>query len=287
MIKNTKMVIKPKIVTKDVSDSDSVKSESNASCTSYSSHDNFDINLTTPHITRNEIEAIAGFKVGENISMYQRAFVHKSIEKFARLCPESMEYMRQSNETLEMVGDSILGAVVADRLFRQYPDKNEGFLTTARSKIVKSESLANLAIKIGMADKILMANQTIKAGGRNNKRFLEDAFESFIGAMFYDKGFYVTGEFINRVIDTHFDEKMITKNDNYKDILLRYCQHNKISLPEYNIIKESGPPHNKEFLMEVKVLNQRQGKAKAKTVKQAEQLSAKEAIKRLGISENF
>lgn len=246
-----------------------------------------EIDLSRDHISREEIERIAGMNLGSDISLFQRAFVHKSIEKLARQDPRARDYMKKSNETLEFVGDSMIGAVVADYLFQKYPTKNEGFLTTTRTKIVQSKMLSHFAEKLGMSDKILMASQAIKTGGRTNRRFLEDAFESFVGALYYDKGYLGVQKFMLRVIDKFFDDDLITKNENYKDILLRYSQYIKVEHPEYNIISECGPPHNREFLVEVRLLGSRQGKAKEKTLKKAEQLAAKEAISRLGIPQNF
>lgn len=285
---NKKKVIAKKVIAKkvissssqEVSDSDSVKSDSETSS------DN-GIDLSRDHIDRQTIENIAGMSVGPDLTLYQRAFVHKSIEKLAKKNNFAKDYMKKSNETLEFVGDSMLGAVIADYLFIKYPDRDEGFLTTTRTKIVKSQTLSFFAEKIGMADKILMANQAIKTGGKTNRRFLEDAFESFIGALYYDKGFYGVQKFVLNVVENHFDDNLVTKNDNYKDILLRYSQYVKVDLPEYNVIKETGPPHNREFLVEVKLFGKRQGKASGKTIKKAEQSAAKEAIRRLEIDPNF
>lgn len=285
-----KKVISRKVIrkTKDISDSDSetYKSDSEMSQGSDCSNVN-QINLSKEHISRETIEEILGDKIGNDITLYQRAFVHKSIEKLAKQDPNSCEYMRRSNETLEFVGDSMLGAVVADYLFKKYPDRDEGFLTTTRTKIVKSQALSYFAECCGMGDKILMANQAIRTGGKKNKRFLEDAFESFLGAVYYDKGFRGVQKFVIRTIEKYFDESLVEKNDNYKDILLRFSQYVKTSMPEYNVIKESGPPHQREFTVEVKLYGKRQGKAKGSTIKKAEQGAACNAIKRLEIDPKF
>lgn len=259
--------------------------ESNESTFSDNYEDSID--LSVEHITREEIEKIAGMKIGSDITLYQRAFVHKSIEKLALKDPNSREYMKKSNETLEFIGDSMLGAVIAEYLFTKYPDKDEGFLTTTRTKIVKSETLSHFGEKLGMKGKILMTNQAIKTGGKSNKRFLEDAFESFVGALYYDKGFLGVQKFIINVVDKFFDDRLVSKNDNYKDILLRYSQYIKTPLPEYNVIKEIGQPHEREFLVEVRLFGERQGKGKGKTIKKAEQCAAKFAMERLNIEPNF
>ena len=247
----------------------------------------YDLDLSREHISKKTIENIIQMEIKGDISLYQRAFVHKSIENIALKDENSLDYMKKSNETLEFVGDSMLGAVVADYLYTKYPEKDEGFLTTTRTKIVKSESLSAFAEKLGMNKYILMTKQAVKTGGKTNKRFLEDAFESLLGAIYYDKGFGGVQKFLMMVIEKHFDKDNITKNDNYKDILLRYSQYVKTSLPEYNVIKQSGLPHDREFLVEVKLFGKRQGKAKGRTIKKAEQDAAKSAMERLKIEPDF
>jgi len=247
-----------------------------------------DIDTTKDHITRKELEEIAGMELGANLDMYKKAFVHKSIEKLVRQSTEdSKNYMKSSNETLEFVGDSILGAVVADFLYRKFPNENEGFLTTSRTKIVKSKTLAFFAKKVGMADKILMGKQAIRTGGKSNDRFLEDAFEAFVGAIYYDKGFYGAQTFIVKCINDHFDFEMFRKNDNYKDIVLRYAQSIKITLPEYKLVQESGPPHNKVFTLDLILYGKVQGSGTDRTIKKAEQIAAKITMDKLKIDPKF
>lgn len=243
--------------------------------------------LSIPHISKEKIEKIAGFNVN-NISLYRRALVHKSIQKLVKQSEKpTLDYMKESNERLEFVGDSILGAVIADYLFNKYPDKNEGYLTKYRTRIVKGKTLAYFAEKIGIKDNILMSNQVISMNGLENKRFLEDAFESFIGAIYYDKGFDTAKKFIINVIEKYLDESKILNDDNYKDLLLRYAQFIKTPHPEYNTINEFGQPHNKKFVVEVKLFGERQGKGIARIKKEAEQIAAKQAIERLNITNSF
>lgn len=252
-----------------------------------SSSDEEMIPLDVPHIDRETIERIAGQKVGD-LSLYRRSLVHKSIQKCVKNSKgDVLDYLKESNERLEYVGDSILGAVVADYLYTKYPDKNEGYLTKYRTRIVKSSTLSYFAEKIGIKDNILMSRQVINMNGMQNRRFLEDAFESFIGAIYYDGGFEAAKCFILRVISKYLDESKILDDDNYKDLLLRYAQYIKTELPLYNTIKEVGQPHDRKFHVEVRLFNERQGKGIAKIKKEAEQLAAKEAIKRLGIRNDF
>lgn len=246
-----------------------------------------EISLDVPHISKEKLEKIASMKIN-NCSLYRRALVHKSIQKLVKNSKgDVQDYLKESNERLEFVGDSILGAVIADYLYKKYPDKNEGYLTKYRTRIVKGKTLAFFAEKIGIKDNILMSRQVISMNGLENKRFLEDAFESFIGAIYYDKGFDAAKKFILNVLEKFLDESKILKDDNYKDLLLRYAQFIKTQHPEYNTIKEQGQPHNRQFVVEVRLFGERQGKGIAKIKKEAEQLAAKEAIKRLNITNSF
>lgn len=246
-----------------------------------------EIDLNVPHITVEKINKIAGFNVGR-VDLYRRALVHKSIQKLVKQSEgKTLDYLKESNERLEFVGDSILGAVIADYLYNKYPDKDEGYLTKYRTRIVKGKTLAFFAEKIGIKGSVLMSRQVISMNGLENKRFLEDAFESFIGAIFYDKGFEVAKKFIITIIEKYLDESKILNDDNYKDLLLRYAQFIKTPHPEYNTINEYGQPHNKQFVVEVKLFGERQGKGIARIKKEAEQLAAKEAIKRLNITNSF
>ena len=274
-----KKPIERRIKTIQVSDTESDSSRSDS--------ETKEVDLSFPHVSREVIESIAGVEVGD-LNLYRRSLVHKSIQKLVKQTTGPVqEYLKESNERLEFVGDSILGAVIADYLFKKYPEKNEGYLTKYRTRIVKSSTLSFFAEKIGIKGNILMSRQVINMNGMENKRFLEDAFESFIGAIYYDKGFEGAKEFILRVIGKFLEESKILKDDNYKDLLLRYAQFIKTEHPEYNTIKENGQPHNRQFVVEVRLFGERQGKGINRIKKEAEQQAAKEAIKRLNITPNF
>lgn len=283
----TKKPIQRKKCVIKFSDNEKSDKESDDNSDSSKSEVTDEIDLTVPHISREKIEKIAGTKVNE-LLLYRRALVHKSVQKLVKQSTvEVLDYLKESNERLEFVGDSILGAVIADYLFTKYPSKDEGYLTKYRTRIVKSKTLSFFAEKIGIKDNILMSRQVVNMNGMENKRFLEDAFESFIGAIYYDKGFEAAKEFILNVISKFLTESKILKDDNYKDLLLRYAQFIKTPHPEYNTIKEHGQPHNRQFVVEVKLFGERQGKGIARIKKEAEQLAAKEAIKRLNITNDF
>jgi ribonuclease-3 len=268
------------------------KNNSDSDSGSFGSESESSIDLYNPHVSIKTIESIAGIKVN-NPDIYRRALVHKSIQKLVKRAeyPDKvLDYLKESNERLEFLGDSVLGSTVALYLYNKYPDKDEGMLTKYRTRIVKSSTLSYFAKKIGIQGNILMTNQVKSMNGMDNNRFLEDAFESFIGAMRLDFGVHgtvVCEKFIIKIIDSFMDESKILKDDNYKDLLLRYTQYIKTAAPVYNVIDESGQPHERNFTIEIVLFDKVQGSGKAKTKKAAEQLASLEAIKRLDIKDDF
>lgn len=217
------------------------------------------------------IKNIFGFYPG-NIFLYQLALRHRSAAK------EISEGVKMSNERLEYLGDAILGAVVADYLFKKFPLKDEGFLTDMRSKIVSRSSLNKLSQKLGI-DKL------IQVDADQNKHFRSingDALEALVGALFLDKGYdYSRHILINRVIAVHYDLDELEKSEmNHKSTLLEYCQKNKLNL-EYKVIKELGTGYRKQFEVEVLVDEKQMAKARDYSIKGAEKLAAEKAFLKL------
>ena len=284
---------KKKIIPKTFIRKDSEK-ENDSSSDSSSTHsgeiepDTTD--LTTPHISIEEIEHIINAKIKDPF-WYRRALTHKSIQGVIKHSNytqnEICSYMKESNERLEFLGDIVFGSSITYYLFNKYPDKDEGFLTKVRTRIVKASAMEKFAEKIGIKGKILMSQYVIKNGGLENKRFLEDAFEAMVGAIRLDLGLDAAHAFSMNIIEKCVVENEILKDDNYKDLLLRFTQFKKIDSPVYNCIEIEGPPHKRTFTMELKMYDKVYGTAKGKTKKRAEQLSAKQAIELLGIVDNF
>lgn len=190
-------------------------------------------------------------KIG-NVNIYRRAFVHKSYctrknENFEEgncNCPAGcLPLQEENNERLEFLGDAVLHTVVAHYLFERYPNMNEGFLTTTRTKLVNGEMLAWLSKRLGFEKYILLSNQIEANNGRTNKNILEDTFEAFIGAIFLDfeestgNGFKNAKDWIVHIIESNVDfTELMTKNTSYKDRLVKYCQHNYQFIPKFTEI---------------------------------------------------
>jgi ribonuclease-3 len=238
--------------------------------------------FSKPHVTREDIQVMLKMKV-KNITHYQRALVHKSIYKAVKRYQGDniQEYLLQHNERLEFLGDSVLSLIVANYLFHKYPDKDEGFLTRIKTKLVNGTQLAKLAKTINLGKYILMSNHVANIKGRDSQKILEDAFEAFLAAIFNDLGFDAVNSFVLNIIDAlDFNEILI--EDNYKDILLRYAQHDKIkpSTPEYTLISTDGPPHNRTFTVAVVINGMQHCQGTGKSKKQAEQVAAFSTLKK-------
>jgi len=232
--------------------------------------------FSKPHVTREDIQSMIGMKI-KNVSFYQRSLVHKSIYKAVKRYQGDniQEYLLQHNERLEFLGDSVLSLIVANFLFHKYPDKDEGFLTRIKTKLVNGTQLAKLAKQIDLGKHILMSNHVQNIKGRDSQKILEDAFEALLAAIFNDLGFDAVNSFVLNIINTlDFDEILV--EDNYKDLLLKYAQHDKIkpTTPEYITINTDGPPHNRTFIVAVTINGIKHCEGSGKSKKQAEQIAA-------------
>lgn len=211
----------------------------------------------------------------KNLSLYYLAFRHTSASKTT-----AIEGFKESNERLEYLGDSVLGMIVAEYLFKKYPFKDEGFLTEIRSRIVNRESLNQVARKAGL-DKLITFE-----GTRNYVRtsMYGDAMEAFIGAIYLDRGFRFTKKFINTtLLPNYFDiDDLIKNNTNFKSSLLSWGQQENLTV-EFVIVKENGSHHNREFIAQVVVNGEVVSEGGGWNKKKAEQEAARRACEKLKI----
>lgn len=213
------------------------------------------------------------------VSLFEKVLRHRSTKESSSI--ESCD----TYERYEYLGDAVLDLVVAELLFERYPKEDEGFLTKFRSKLVKKETLATLAESIHLADAIQFGERTHDASVRESKSVLADLFESLIGGLFLTYGYSRVKSIIASLLDDeiHFDE-FSTKIDNYKSMLLEYCQAKKWEQPVYDLLKEQGPGHKKTFTVSVTVNKKKLGEGKGSRLKQAEQHAAKVALQHLNQS---
>ncbi len=220
-------------------------------------------------ITKREIEEIIGTKIS-NVTVYTQAFTHKSALK-------QYPDLKTSYENLEFMGDSVLGFIITRYLFDKYSGEyEEGFLTKARTKIVRGSTLATISERLGLYRWIIMDDKGIKKGWNRNPKILEDVLEALIGALYIDLGIIHTKQFVFKLLE---ENPIDMNDDNYKDQLMRFCQNRKYELPVY--IVDSFV--NSIFYMSVNVNGYVYGRGSGTTKKQAEQFAALEAVKNFGL----
>jgi len=181
------------------------------------------INFYKLHLSRDrefikKLKNILGFVPG-NAVLYKMAFRHRSVAKVLKNGSKS------SNERLEFLGDAILGSVIAELLFKAYPYKEEGFLTEMRSKIVNRANLNQLARKMGF-DQLLVFDQKMVNVSTKNHSMLGDAFEALVGAVYLDKGYNFTKDFLlKRIVKPYVDVHTLELTEtNFKSKLIEWCQ---------------------------------------------------------------
>ncbi|MDR2676560.1 MAG: ribonuclease III [Endomicrobium sp.] len=185
---------------------------------------------------------------------------------------------KDHNERMEFLGDSILAAIVADILYSKYPYENEGKLSKLKSQIVSSYNLSIWAKDINLSDYILLGNCEMKRIEKQ-KNLLCDAFEAIIGGIYLDGGLEKAKRFI---VNFFQHQKKITLVD-YKSKLQEIVQSSSIyrGIPDYKILREIGPAHNKEFDIAVYVNGNFFGKGRGSSKKEAQQFAAKQAIENI------
>ena len=226
-------------------------------------------------VPREQIDQIVGVSVSD-LSLYERALTHRSV---LRAHPESHLV---SNERLEFLGDALLGFVVAEHLHHHFPQKDEGFLTKLRSKLVNGQALARSARSISLGPLVIMSENMEQTGGRRRVSLLADAFEAMVGAVYLDLGLEEARRFIHRTMLEGVDlERLALQHDNYKSLLLEYAQAQGWEQPRYRVLVEEGPSHDRTFTVEVLVNGTSHGRGTASSKKRAEQTAASEALSKL------
>src|SRR6476469_5399892 len=186
------------------------------------------------------------------------------------------------NESLEFLGDAVLGLVVADALFRQYPSYNEGQKSKIKASVVSTQALARHAENIRLGDHMILGRGEEKTGGRFKQALLADAYEALIAAIYLDGGLDAAGAFLRRELKEAIDAGSAqTFARDYKSALQERLQALGKGLPDYRIAGEAGPDHRKLFSIEVVCRGDVLGAATGKEKKEAEQEAARLALEKL------
>lgn len=221
----------------------------------------------------NKFEEKIGYTF-KNKKYILEALTHSSYSNENKFC--------EFNERLEFLGDSVLGIIISDYLFKNEKYLPEGELTKLRANIVCEESLSEVAKKICLGEYMFLGKGEEASGGRYRISILADAFEAVIASIYLDGGMDFAKNFVlnnmNDIINSSIEGKIFR---DYKTYLQEMLQSKGKVLIEYKLIDEKGPDHNKIFAMQVFVNDILAGQGDGKSKKEAEQLCAKDAIKNI------
>ncbi len=203
----------------------------------------------------------------KQISLYEQAFLHKSVIKEHELKPF------ESNERLEFLGDAILDSIVSHYLFNKFPFKDEGYLTQLRSRIVSRQSLNRLGITIGLKELI---NSKLD---KESKSLYGDALEALIGAIYVDKGYVFAQQFVEEKLLTHYldIDTIINTETDFKSRAIEWCQKQKIDF-DFDLT-ETEEDNEKIYTAKLIINGEIKGEGQAKSKKKAEQIASEEFYK--------
>lgn len=217
-----------------------------------------------------QLEHLLGF-TPDHLPYYQLALMHRS----------KLEEIAENNERLEFLGDAILGSVIADYLFKKYPYQSEGYLTEMRSRIVRRETLNNLALRMGL-QKIVQYNQNDK--GLSRSHIFGNALEALIGAVYLDKGFHKARSFIlNQMLKPYIDiDTLEARDTNFKNKLLSWAQKGSYNLA-FETLSEESEGTRKIFTIGIQLDGKIIAEGTGYNKKEAGQVAAQNAIEKLGL----
>lgn len=224
-----------------------------------------------------QLEEIFRIKITDE-RLFEKALTHGSFTK------ENEITSLKNYERLEFLGDAVLKLCVSDILYKKYPTYMEGELTKIRSIIVSDNTLAEITQKIGLSPLIILGKHAEKMGGRKNTSILACTFEALLGAYYLDGKFLEISDFLAKTLDNLIKEvDQSFEKFNAKAILQEYTQSKTKDTPLYRVVEETGPAHNRTFLVEVSYLDNVLASAEGKTKKEAEQKCAHLACEKLGV----
>lgn len=227
--------------------------------------------LKEPHSSDvvTELEMLLGSAFHDK-SLLKRALIHRSLGA------------ENSNETLEFLGDAVLGLVVSEYLYKRFPEKNEGELSILKALLVRQDALMEVARQVHLGDYIMLGKGEIKSGGRDKPSILAGAYEAIIGAIYADRGLRGARGFISRTLLRRVDQ--LIRRRNYKGLLQWLALKEVKELPHYRLVGETGPEHKRWFKVEVSIGGSAMGIGEGSSKKRAEVEAARHALDRMGFS---
>lgn len=225
--------------------------------------------------TPGELENIIGYRF-KDVSLLERALTHRSwaYERFGNVDDAAS---RHQNETLEFIGDSVLGLAIAEQVFARNPDSTEGELTLMKHRLVSSETLAEISASLGLGRFVRLGKGEESSGGRNRKTILTNTLEAVIGAVFFDGGYISARSVVNRLFSDEIKDVTPGSSLDFKTLLQETLQASKRKAPVYKVVRTEGPSHNRHFFVEA-IWDTGRAEGSGRSIKAAEMEAASAAI---------
>ncbi len=227
-----------------------------------------------------QVETLLGYRF-KNPAILARALTHRSFVN------EHEGDGLQHNESLEFLGDSVLGFLISARVFQRWPDLNEGALSKIKAFLVSAANLVRMAEKIKLGDHLRLSRGEEKTGGRKKRAILVDAYEAVIGALFLDGGVDAAEAFVGSQLGDfleHLDLAQLAYSD-FKSTLQEQLHNLSSPEPVYRVVAEIGPDHRKTFIVQVSVRDRVVAEASGRTKKEAQQAAARLALEKISVRE--
>jgi len=222
------------------------------------------------------IESKLGYQFQDK-NLLALAFVHRSFVN------ENRDITNEHNERLEFLGDSVLGLIISEYLYKYLPSCPEGELSCLRSRLVEASACMGYIQKLDVEEYILMGRGEKRNDGRGRESILADLFEAVVGAIYLDGGLEATQRFLFKTFSQDFHTILSEPERNFKAMLQDFTQKKHQQTPIYDVIEESGPDHNKVFTVAVTIDNQEVGRGQGPSKKEAQQNAAMSALKYFNI----
>lgn len=226
-----------------------------------------------------ELENIIGYRF-KDISLLERALTHRSWAYEMSVGTVDGEAALLQNETLEFVGDSVLGLAIAEQIYEKNPGSSEGDLTLMKHRLVSSETLADIAASLGIGKFVRLGKGEERSGGRTRKTILTNTLEAVIGAVFFDSGYVAARSVVTKLFAEHMREVTPGSSLDFKTLLQETLQASRRKAPVYRVVRTEGPSHDRKFFVEA-VWDSGKAEGSGRSIKAAEMEAASAAIELL------
>lgn len=224
-----------------------------------------------------KLETLLGHKF-QSPDLLERALTHRSWAHEKMKGEADAKVRTTENESLEFVGDSVLGLVIAEQLYTKHPGAAEGDLTLMKHRLVSMHTLAGIASGLNLGEYLRMGRGEEQSGGREKPAIIADTLEAIIGAVFFDSGYIAARAFVMRIFAEEIKTVTPKTSLDYKTLLQETLQAKKLAAPVYSVLRSEGQPHDRTFFVEASWQGGTSN-GSGRSIKLAEMMAASEALK--------